>query len=381
MSGSTQTWWGAKEEFAGQMSMKIGDKTYQNINTTSITRHTTPLVLDLDGDGLDLSSHTDGVTFDLTGDGVRDQTAWTSKQNSFDDAFLVLDSNHDGQVNSGKELFGDQNGADNGFDELAKHDTNKDGVINQNDAIYKDLKLWADIDADGVVDEGEMKSLAEMGLKSINTNFSGKAGDVTDEHGNDISMKSSFTRELNGQITSGTVTDALFINKDADAQNLADITAILMKKMGNYSQVVGFHNQTVGLDSIEDDDDNSERIRLSAQAASKESQRIALNNELDTIEQEMAQLNSELNSVDDRTNNITIASNNNTPQNNKQNSNNSENNPNSNNNSTQNNSNNDNNQENNTITTSSNKTDLLRNSLSSLQDSKLNIIARIAKLN
>ena len=293
MNAKTQTWWGAKEEFAGTSSMKINGREYKDISTISATRHTTPLILDLDGDGLDLSSHTKGVNFDLTGDGVRDQTAWTKKQNSFDDAFLVLDSNKDGEINSGKELFGDQNGAENGFAELAKHDSNKDGVINESDSIYKDLKLWADMDADGNVDAGEMKSLAEMGLKSINTKFNGKAGDKADEFGNDISMSASFTREVNGNLLNGTVTDVLFVNKDAEAQNLSDLSSILMKKMGAYSEVMGFHNSVIELNSVEDDD----QIRLGSKVASNETQRIALNNELDDIDQEISLLNSQLNGL------------------------------------------------------------------------------------
>jgi len=291
MDAKTQVCWGAKEEFAGTSSMKINGREYKDMNTISVTRHTTPLILDLDGDGLELSSHTKGVNFDLTGDGVRDQTAWTKQQNSFDDAFLVLDSNKDGKINSGKELFGDQNGAENGFAELAKHDSNNDGVINEQDAVYEDLKLWADMDADGNVDEGEMKSLAELGLKSINTNFNGKAGDKTDEFGNDISMSASFTREVNGNLVNGTVTDVLFVNKDAEAQNLNDISSILMKKMGAYSEVMGFHNSVIELDSVEDNDN----IRLGSKNASKETQRIALNNELDSIDQEISLLNSQLN--------------------------------------------------------------------------------------
>ena len=82
------------QEFEGKTSMQIGDMLLKDVETMSIHRHSTPLILDLDGDGIDLSSIEDGVTFDLTGDGVRDETAWTDAQNSFDDAFLVLDKNN-----------------------------------------------------------------------------------------------------------------------------------------------------------------------------------------------------------------------------------------------------------------------------------------------
>jgi hypothetical protein len=293
LKASTKTCWGAEEEFSGQSSMKINGREYKDVNTISATRHTTPLILDLDGDGLDLTSHTKGINFDLTGDGVRDQTAWTKAQNSFDDAFLVLDANKDGKINSGKELFGDQNGASNGFAELAKHDSNHDGKISSDDEAYNDLKLWADMDADGNVDDGEMKLLSELGIKSINTNFSGKAGEKTDEFGNDISMSGTFSREINGNLVSSKVTDVLFVNKDAEAQNLDDLSAILMKKMGAYSEVMGFHNSVIELSDVED----KETIRVGSQEASKETQRIGLNNELDAIDQEISLLNSQLNGL------------------------------------------------------------------------------------
>jgi hypothetical protein len=78
-----------------------------------------PLLLDLDGDGIELSSRAGGTQFDLDGDGDLDQTSWTKSSNDFDDAFLVLDSNKNGEIDSGTELFGDQKGSANGYIELS----------------------------------------------------------------------------------------------------------------------------------------------------------------------------------------------------------------------------------------------------------------------
>ncbi|NQY79302.1 MAG: hypothetical protein HRT47_03210 [Candidatus Caenarcaniphilales bacterium] len=292
------------QEFEGKTSMKIGDMLLEDVETMSIHRMSTPLILDLDGDGIDLSSKEDGVTFDLTGDGVRDETAWTDAQNSFDDAFLVLDKNNDGQVNSGKELFGDQNGEDNGFDELATYDTNNDGVINSDDEVFEDLKLWADMDADGKVGEGEMKSLAELGIKSLNTGFTGEKGDVTDEHGNDLSMQGSFTREVNGEEVEGSMVDALFVNQDAEAQNLDDIVAILSKKMSDYEDrqiddselISGIKREDNGNASGSSYADNT--IRQGGKKASEEVQKLTLENELATINSQLGILNSELSGLE-----------------------------------------------------------------------------------
>ncbi|NQY79304.1 MAG: hypothetical protein HRT47_03220 [Candidatus Caenarcaniphilales bacterium] len=292
------------EEFSGKTSMKIGDMLLEDVETMSIHRMSTPLILDLDGDGIDLSSKEDGVTFDLTGDGVRDETAWTDAQNTFDDAFLVLDKNNDGQVNSGKELFGDQNGEDNGFDELATYDTNNDGVINSDDEVFEDLKLWADMDADGKVGEGEMKSLAELGIKSLNTGFTGEKGDVTDEYGNDLSMQGSFTREVNGEEVEGSMVDALFVNQDAEAQNLDDIVAILSKKMSDYEDrqiddselISGIKKENNGNASGSSYADNT--IRQGGKKASEEVQKLTLENELATINSQLGILNSELSGLE-----------------------------------------------------------------------------------
>ena len=79
-----------------------------------------PLVLDLDGNGIQLTEAGKGAIFDVTADGKLDNTAWV-KGNT---ALLTYDRNGNGVVDNGSELFGDQNGAADGFEELGKYDTN-----------------------------------------------------------------------------------------------------------------------------------------------------------------------------------------------------------------------------------------------------------------
>lgn len=242
-----------EEEFTGG-KIALGDKEY-NVSHT-IVRQVTPLILDLDGDGIDTTSIEDGVDFDLNGDGEVDKTAWTDKQDSFDDAFLVWDRNGDGQVNSGKELFGDQHGEEDGFDELAKLDSNNDGVINADDKIDMDgdgledsvmetLELWSDMDGDGEVDDGEMRSLAEMGVTSLDATHTGEKGDKLDEHGNDISMEGGFTREVNGEEVQGTMTDVLFQMEDADKsiKSMDELEMVLMSTTDEYLEIKDNHNK------------------------------------------------------------------------------------------------------------------------------------------
>ena len=140
-----------------------------------------PLILDLDGNGIDITSLEDGIQFDIDGDGSVDQTAWIRGA----DALLALDRNGDGEINDGRELFGDQNGAKDGFEELAKFDDNLDGLIDEMDGVFSSLVL---LRADG-----SQQSLADAGITSISLSL------VTplDERliGGDLVASSQFERE------------------------------------------------------------------------------------------------------------------------------------------------------------------------------------------
>lgn len=144
-----------------------------------------PLVFDLNGDGFDFSAAEEGVEFDMNGNGVKAKTGFIRG----DDALLFLDEDGDGVVSDGKELFGNANG----FEKLKQYDDNGDGVIDENDAIYHRLRLWQELEEDGVCEIHETMSLAEAGIKSINLNYDNVRED--DGKGNLIGQSGSFTRE------------------------------------------------------------------------------------------------------------------------------------------------------------------------------------------
>ena len=122
-------------------------------------QQTDPLVLDLAGNGFTTRGLDDAVRFDLTGDG-RPESISAPKG---DDALLALDRNGNGRIDSGKELFGDQHGASNGFAELSKYDDNSDARIDRQDSVFEQLSLLR-FDAQG---RQQQQTLAEVGVSAI----------------------------------------------------------------------------------------------------------------------------------------------------------------------------------------------------------------------
>jgi hypothetical protein len=151
----------------------------------------TPIILDLNGDGVKTLSINSGVKFDLFATGKAVNTGWVSSG----DGLLVLDRNHDGQINDGSELFGSAtklaNGqtSPDGYTALRELDANHDGVIDSKDAAYNDLKLWVDSNSDGVTEAGELKSLASLNVASISVNA--QVGSAT-ENGNLLGLTSTY---------------------------------------------------------------------------------------------------------------------------------------------------------------------------------------------
>ena len=97
----------------------------------------------------------------------------------------MLDRNNDGQITSGQELFGDQtllaNGrrADSGFEALREFDSNRDGRIDAKDEVYSKLKIWRDLNGDGISQAEELKALGDYNIASISlSSTSSNASDV-----------------------------------------------------------------------------------------------------------------------------------------------------------------------------------------------------------
>ncbi|WP_411885503.1 calcium-binding protein [Polaromonas sp. YR568] len=203
-AGYGVAWW-VNESINAINSFGLGGRLYDITHTDSLItslqtqfniaqQTASPLILDLDGkNGAETLGKDAGIHFDHDGNKFAELTGWVGKN----DGLLVWDRNGNGQIDNGTELFGnntvlkDGSNADNGFTALADLDSNKDGKVDGNDAASSQLRVFKDANSNGVVDAGELLTLAQAGVKSLNTGYDTPA--VLEANGNQHLQAGSFT--------------------------------------------------------------------------------------------------------------------------------------------------------------------------------------------
>lgn len=139
---------------------------------------TDPLVINLDTNVGSVSDQK--FLFDLDADGAEEEISFAGEESGF----LALDKNKDGEINDGNELFGTKSG--DGFADLAVHDEDGNGWIDESDAVFSDLAIWTK-DEDG---NNKLLSLKEANVGAI---YLGKAS-------TQFSLQNDETHNTNGVV-------------------------------------------------------------------------------------------------------------------------------------------------------------------------------------
>lgn len=155
-----------------------------------------PLVINFSGTAAQLTSSK--FSFDLDADGSTEQISFVAPGSGF----LVLDKNGDGKINNGSELFGPATG--NGFLELSAYDQDKNGWIDENDAVYTQLQVWSK-DASG---NDALSTLAQNKVGAINLGYVSTAFDLKNSQ-----------NQLDGQIRS----TGIYLNENGSAGTVQQI--------------------------------------------------------------------------------------------------------------------------------------------------------------
>ncbi|TAZ71163.1 hypothetical protein ELH72_30080, partial (plasmid) [Rhizobium ruizarguesonis] len=181
-----------------------------------------PLVLDLDGDGIELTALDRSKSkLDLDNDLYSESSGFVGK----DDGVLVRDLNGDGKITGSDEMFG--NATTSGLAALALLDGNHDGKVDATDSgladfngdgavntadTFSSLLVWQDANENHITDAGELKSVAERGIASINV--TPNTGTTTQTvNGNTIASTAGYT------LADGTVRTIADVVLKLDNQN------------------------------------------------------------------------------------------------------------------------------------------------------------------
>ena len=166
-----------------------------------------PLVLKLGGGSVHTTNlQGSSVMFDMASNGQKVRTGWITP----DHAFLVRDRNGNGLIDDSSEMFSERTSATaaTGFAALAQLDNTRNGTLDYRDKAFKELRLWTDINVDGLTQKGELHTLDEFGITNLNVK-NPSARNVYD-NGNLITNVNSFGISNRRGVSSGQMAEVLF---------------------------------------------------------------------------------------------------------------------------------------------------------------------------
>jgi hypothetical protein len=150
---------------ANSLLVDLEGVTITDLSSLIAATRIAPIAIDLNGDGVQYQSLAAGIAHDYGNTGQALNTAWVSADDG-----LLAQRLANGDLNI---VFSTQAG-ETDLQGLAKvFDINADNVFDANDASFNDFGVWQDANSDGIVQEGEFKSLADRGIASLSLSSDG----------------------------------------------------------------------------------------------------------------------------------------------------------------------------------------------------------------